>query len=333
MIYLMDEQDKKRLDEFINLSLQIEKAHDEIYNLEISGYKNSIIYLLNLSKLVSLISTEMEILNKYINKETVARAYIKQVDSYLKDGTSSYKEALYFFDMPNKHLLRIKQILQMRMGLLKAGSLLPREEDADNLKQEYDHKSICSILIKGGLEEDYNNLFLSLLNDRISKENDESTRNLLIYVKYVLFFIRPDVRYDFLYSSSLNNQLCITSQVISDCMFFDEEEYQLLRKHFSTTNNEEDIKALLEIKDNDYNEIEEVSCFIKSCLLRASLLLMDNDTKQKTIDKYSNTLLESLTNEELSDNSLSEKTLFNILDSKPKDNEIPWNLSLINHGL
>ncbi|MEG1995588.1 MAG: hypothetical protein RR255_04160 [Bacilli bacterium] len=332
MIYLMNEDDNIRLDEFTTLSLEIEHVYNKLYSLEIDGYKDSMMYITYLLELTSLIMKEHEILDKYIKKETVARAYIKKIDSYLKDDNSSYKQMLYYLNTPNMHLLRLKQILYIKIEIFKEKSLFLGVHDAYDLKQEYEQKNIKNVLVKSGLEEDYINAFLSLIDARILTENNKKTKDLLIYIKYKLFFIRPDIHNNIADFSNEKCPLCFTSQIIGDILYFDDEEYQILKKHFSTKNYQEDIKALLEMKDGDYNEIEAISCFIRSCLVRSSLLLMDNDTRKRTINKYTNILLGSFSKEQLSDNSLGEKVLFDVLENNSKDNEIPWNLSLINHN-
>lgn len=290
-IYSITNKDIEFINILIELDTSIESIYEKLYCLEIKGKKNTKEYqeLLNLLK-------EDIFMEKYIydnEKLTYTRCkslikyimFYKLPDDFLTDEESISLQSTQIYD--NKVLRRILKNLRIKLffDINCAKNIVPKElinslkevdEEAEFLAFDGIHSGIE---ITKAIEKDLYNSYLYFLNTFININRETAIEKDLIHSKYYLSFINSLIEDDMLSSNfDISDKLYIGSRLIADLNDINLNTYTELRNSQGKSSSITQLSQLIDIHDFEYcSNLGIVNSILCQCMLRASLLLMDDE--------------------------------------------------------
>ena len=316
--YKLVEQDYEWLDKIIQTTTSIAALYQKLFILEVNGGKDTLEY----TKLLDYLNVALEVeeqayrnANLDNDKSNTLMQYI--LDNKVPDGFINDFESIIEADYSNMVFKRILNNLAYNVAFdyERIKKSLPKHLIASMKRlgipnpQQYVFQAVYSgTELKRAFEKDILNGFLVFLQECTHKSVYQSFRKDLIYVKYNMSFV-----YKFLENDLVNSKFVIpevftaSSILVRDITQTDDDFYISLKDDYGTKAAINQISALIQVSDVDYDDVNDVfTSILRECMLRSSFLFMSDEALLSINEKFHDFIESSEYLQRYPDNQISE---------------------------
>lgn len=329
--YKLSEQDYEWLDKIIQTTTSIRALYQKLFLLEANGGKDTLEY----TKLFDYLNIALEVeeqayrnANLDSNKCNTLMQYI--LNNKVPDGFVNDFESIIEADYSNMVLRRILNNLAYNVAFdyeriknsLSKHLIASMKRLGIPNPQQYIFQAVYSgTELKRAFEKDILNGFLVFLEECTHKSDYQSFRKDLIYVKYNMSFV-----YKFLENDLVNNRFVIpevftvSSVLVRDITQTDDDFYVSLKDDYGTKAAINQISALIQISDADYDDVNEIfTSILRECMLRSSFLFMSDEALLDINEEFHDFVENSEYLQEYPNNQISEKKIIQCFQGIKRD--------------
>lgn len=312
-------KDLEQIEAILRNNKNIQRLYDKLSELEVQRKKNT----KEFKDLLNYISIVIEVEDKLYNEANLTPEktlswikFLKRIkdkdniiirrilNNLFQKLTNNYN---ILINLPNKELSNVLKICGINLT------------DQNSKKEE-----VCKcILIKESIQKDSYHIFISFLQEETNNPKQKKFNEHLIKSKYEAIFQNKDIELFTLKNNfDLPNNPYIFSPIIKDIYNINPKLYTNIKDIIGSKIVSTQIYKILEIKDEEYNNINIVaSQIIRQCMIKSYLTLM-SDTKISDVNYELHELIEDKDYEELYPNhNISENIIINLFKSIKKDKE------------
>lgn len=280
-------EDFEKLETLLQSSTEISSIYDKLCELEINSQKDSKEYEELLTKLSKLIKKEKDEYQKinFSHKDCIkylklleAKTNIHGMDTRITSTLAHYKNRI------------IKRIMNNLVDVLERNRNFHQEiinkeivnsfpNIIKNIPTEALIKSVGdSAKIQTAINNDIQNMFLSILEETILSKFNKDYRRELIQAKYCILFTNKNMESLFISRNfDIPDIVYISSKIINQLVNSSEFGYDSIKYITLKSLVKTDINNLLNLNDSDYkNHNVYFNSIICKCHIRAALSLMPN---------------------------------------------------------
>ena len=287
--YKLMKQDYEWLQKLIQTSTSIETLYKKMFDLEISGKKDTDDYKKMLEYLSISIDVEDELYNNGNLSYSKCMALVEYIlNDRVPDGFLNDIESIMTQDYNNRVLRRILNVLVNKIisDYDSIQRMLPSEITdlmeqlgMPNPEQVVSQAIYSSIELQKAFEKDTLNGFLAILQEFTCKESYRTFREDLIRTKYNTSFINKNIETDMRSNSfEIPETFYTNSRFVADLTQTNLELYKLLKDVYGTKESTNQISKVIEMGDMDYSDPKKAtSSILRQCLMRSAFLLMSDE--------------------------------------------------------
>ncbi|MEG2511209.1 MAG: hypothetical protein RSB00_02470 [Bacilli bacterium] len=332
--YSVTKVDIEKIKGLIYISSLIDNIYDKLFIYEIFNKKLDIEFFSSLERLKNIIRKEEEMYDELYLYLEKCQAYIDFIKNYMlsEEYTSELDTVIdqNYYDRKIARVLKTLNKILINRTFCKYNKT--RDEDPSKrellskLKNEYEEK-----IMEDAFEKDMIAGFIFFLKKYIDDNKYLMFKKDLIRSKYNIGFINKELESSLLSSSfNISDTLYFSSEILSNLLKISDSKYKEIQNEYGISYAQYYIVELLNYRDEDYDSNnKEVSSILMMCMLKSSLLLLGDESKQEIKDFFIKTLSSNKYNEEHPQDILSEKIIRDLLFSQ-KDEIRPTILSLYN---
>lgn len=312
-------EDLKLLDKLTSSSFMISNVYKRLCDIEINHNINSNEYKKELENLKIALDIEYKKYNKENISQNNAIAFLSIILNNLEKQLSSNEIAIHTLDFENKESRRVLNRLCDLLNENYYSKDFIAEEVllfSNKLNEYNDNNSSIfkSLVLYNSLERDLLYNFVYYLNNVISKEKNIDNKNKFIKLKYFVTYL-----YSFLEKEMINkdfniNDLNTTSDLISGLLNIKYEDFNDFKIMYYEDIVYSNMITLVDIDDFSINK-EYLSMMVSSCMIKSSLLNLDNETILKINNNFHELIDSDNYNKVCPNNSISEKIIISAFES------------------
>lgn len=324
-IYEFVSSDYELLKKLLKITKKIKLKYNELYNLELSGKKDSEEYNKLLKSLKYYIQMEdnlYEIIGTDINRLFLFYDYL------CSNGGNDYEEEIEILKNSDENNI-FKERIVCKISELILGYSFDEKKDEidleDDEKEQYDQEYKEYALIELSVQEDISNSILVMIEKYSKNKKYDFALDMLIKFKYNFLFTYKNIENTALKNNlDINIDLYLKSILLTDIYRKNKEDTLFTLNDYiddlCKMEMQELMRLIREVKDENYRRKKLV---LTALLLRTFIIFMDSIK----VNNIKNILeLESLLN--MYDNDIVNEILTDIYKENNKDKEIPKILSL-----
>lgn len=338
--YRLNKQDFELIDRLVKTTNSIETLYKKMYDLEISGKKDSNEY----KKLLDYLKMTIEVEDKIYQDANLdylrcigLADYI--IEDRLPDGFTNDVESIMSQNYDNRVLRRILSILFHKVISDYNGikEMLPNELvdlmiqlGMPNPDKIVSQAIYSSIELQKAFEKDTFSGFLTFLQEFINKKDYANFKEQLISSKYNTSFINKAIESDMISSSfDIPETFYVNSRFVADLTNTDLDLYKLLKNSYGVKESTKQISEVIEMGDMDYSDPKKAtSSILRQCLMRASFLLMSDEVISDVNYEFHEFVESEKYLNRHSHDRISEQLIINCFKSIKRDRSKPSVLSL-----
>ena len=302
MTCILEKEDYVLLDSLIRISDSIGKIYQNLFQLEISGKKNSSEYIKYLDYLSIAREVEQKMYDKNDMNALKCCELLKYILSQEMMDNISDDQSLIKANYREGKVRRVYNILNGRMVDDTKGMvyLMRKYNETDfTIPQEVVEINYKGKVIERIIDKERNMLFLGILLHNIPENLIKRTSDL-VNLKYYLAFINIDVEQELMLSSfKVDEKVPLLSNVIADCYGMKQTEYYTLQNIYGFSHSLQQVNHLLTFDDLHYLSSEcQYQSYIYSSLLRSYMTFL-SDISVLELNKKFNDILNSKAKEKI----------------------------------
>lgn len=274
-----------QLETLLEASAKISNIIDSLYNLDITGQKESSLYEIKLRELKKAIDDENKAYQNAKLSYQQCLKYSKLLSTQTNISIFDDKATNCLKNYSNRIFKRVINILmnfaqnneEFHQNIVSNSLLIDSNIEETNPLQNSLIKGLNnSIKVQLFLNDDINSMFLSILESYIpqSEYSEELTK-----VKYTIATTNKSLE-EFILGNKFNipNSIFCGAQLINELLQESEISYDIIRFAELKTKAQMEINKLIQIKDSAYSsDSTNIESIISSCYLRALLSLMTEE--------------------------------------------------------
>lgn len=313
------QNDLEQIEAILRNNKNIQRLYDKLCKLEIQGKKNTNEF----EKLIEYLSIVIEVEDKLYNEAKLTPEKILSWIKFLKTTKDKNNTILQriintlFQKLTNNYNILKNLPIKELENILKISGI--NLTDKNPKKEE-----ICKcILIKESIQKDSYHIFISFLEEKINNPKQKMFNEYLIESKYEAIFQNKDIEsFAIKNNFDLPNKPYIFSPIIKEIHNINPILYKNIKDTIGDKIVSTQIYKILEIKDEEYNNLNIVSAqIIRECMIKSYLTLM-SDQKISDVNYDFHEFIEDKDYEELyPNNNISENIIINLFKGIKKDKE------------
>lgn len=287
--YILKSKDYEFINSLIKTTTSIESLYKKMYDLEVSGKKDTD----DFSKILDYLNMAIEVEDKLYQEANLSYLQCIALADYLledrlPEGFLNDTESIMGQSYDNRVLRRILSILVHRIisDHQSVREMLPNEvidlmkqlgmPNPDKLVSQVIYSSIE---LQKAFERDIFNGYLAILQEFIASNVYKNFRNDLIRSKYNTSFINKQIENDMISSKfDIPDTFYVNSRFVADLTQTDLELYKMLKNLYGVKESTKQISEVIEIGDMDYSDSKKaITSILRQCLMRSAFLLMSDE--------------------------------------------------------
>jgi len=320
--YILGKSDYDSITKLKNISSSMASLYQKLYDLEISGNKDSLEYKELIILLKESILKEKEVYKDLNFSSEKCDAWLDYLNG-IQDSGKMLFGSISEFDCIKRISSRVSRIGNnlLYKSILKAFSI-----NSDMFDEFVDVNDEINL----AFNMDFAASYLYFLNYFINNNNYVKYRSSLIKTKYELAFLRLDLDKGLSNSNFESPEsLYIASKMMGDLYGLPNYIYMELKNMMASINFWEYADILLEINDNNYSsDYYNVCSIMCQAFIKASLVLLDADGIKELSSEYNEELLSSDYRKKHLNHRISESIIMQCLQNAKYDREKVSYLSL-----
>ncbi len=249
-----DTDEYKKILEYLDISLEVEKGNYEKMNLSANKCVLIINYLLE-QRMSSDPKSDLETIILQEDFNRVIRRVISILGSKVLNDHSELQR------MIPSQLIEMLQYL----GLQNANELVMESIQS-------------SVIMRQAFEKETLNTFLLFLQEVLEDKNYLSFRNRLLKAKYDIIFVNKDIESEMLISNFNVMNFLFNSKITADFLSLDSNLYKILKNGYGVKISTYQIAELLELSDMDYSsQNTALASILRQLYMRSGFLLLDDE--------------------------------------------------------
>lgn len=313
----IDNQDL--LNVYMDISNIIACKYAKLLELEINGNYDCEEYKKIIRSLIYYINKESILYNNDLITNEQRKELLDYIEYYktppfFKDN----KESIFYQDYQYMIIRRIiNRLLSSELLVFKLkvnGELIDAKGDTlDILKKSND--------VKLEIDNDLYSIYLSMLNDLISKDWKQIYKNNFIGSKYYLSFINKDMENRLLKTRfKINNDIVLNSKDLSFDYGFDIDFYKSIKDNYLYEESVNYISKLLLIQNGEYNDdITSINALLIRNYIKSMMFLLSDFLIHDINYEYHEYIENKDYLNKNFDNSISEKLIVSIFQEIKRD--------------
>lgn len=278
----------------------IDGIYERLYNLEISGNKNSDKY----NKAIRDLNIALEVESSIYSEITYDSNIINSIINYILAT-----EVLDKYESASISLLSQKNFYKIPRRIIN--NLFERVHNNKNFLPNEPENKIVGVKQSGSIYYCLNNidlsfeinnafineifiLFLNILEEYIENEKVSHLSVDLMKIKYDLSFVIKRIETKLISENfDVKNSSLFLSDYMKNYLDLIEDEFELLKQQFLEIEIYEQIPNLLNIHDYEYNKAKKmIASLLRCAYLRAGLLLLNEEEHAEVKDYIPEYMLE-----------------------------------------
>ena len=287
--FLLGPKELDKYAELFALTELIDKSYIHLYNLEVSGKKDSEEYTMSINNLKKLLVKERKAYDCEMMTTDLCQAFTalilqtktpKQFPGNMESLVTMTEEAKHSRRILTKLSTKFTNNTEVLQRMLPSGVReMLNSLGVDDVEKIVKSGISTSVRIQQALDKDTLTLFLATVEEYKGKNGLSSFSNSFTKVKYMTAFITEDIEKDMISSSfTVPESVYVGSRFIADMLNVVNEAFIAIKNIYGIEIANAQLNRILELDDYSYMDSNKnIEAILRQSLLRAILFLASSD--------------------------------------------------------